>query len=168
MEISYGLSIGNGKALFPVRTVFVVPATTSAVEKCLRRAPITYNGAITQSFCFSILPSPPRGSFSLLSGSPVLPSRIQSSRSKGKERVHKDRLPARLRLQGKRSCSPLVLLQLPFPLKLSYPAPFRCNVHLSSSLCSFLAVPVTCRVNSDWSLALSKSAWKWEERLLQT
>lgn len=71
----------------------------------------------------------------------VFPARIQSVRSKRKERVHKDHMPPRLRLQGKRSCSL-----------------FRFWARCLSSAFGSPACP----------LALSKSAWKWEERLPRT
>lgn len=61
--------------------------------------------------------------FQLFSRSFILPTRIQSARSKRKERVHKDHMPPRLRLQGKRSCSHPRDYSLSLSLSYSYSLP---------------------------------------------
>ena len=108
-------------------------------------------------------------------GSFVLPARIQSARSKGKVRVHKDHIPARLRLQGKRSCSRLSSFNFRSPLNYLLPLFLSLSVSWSVPYAIFFFFSAPSNVHPFFEqpesnvcfLALSESAWKWEEHRMK-
>lgn len=108
-------------------------------------------------------------------GSFVLPARIQSARSKRKVRVHKDHIPARLRLQGKRSCSRLSSFNFRSPLNYLLPLFLSLSVSWSVpyAIFFFFSAPSNVHPFSEQPesnvcfLALSESAWKWEEHRMK-
>lgn len=143
----------NGKAGFQLCSL-VTPFLSRAWKNACGSVGSRTSRAITQSFCFLLISNLSISLLSILSHGSlskrfllVLP-RARIQRSKGKELEHKDHIPARLRLQGKR-VPLLILVWLPFSLKFA--------ASIFRSLC-----PSFCRSRpvSDSPVALSVPAWK--------